>query len=262
MRRHLRPRTLATILFTVLLLAGGAAAQAYIVYLKDGSHLVSRGKYKVVGARAIITLQNGTETFVPATQIDVAKTEEANRDNYGDAVVLRDDTRALPPTQAPPARRKTLADLIEKGDAAPREREAVRREAVRELPAGKTSAGFVDFAGRSRQPYPHLEVATELQQVFHGQGVEEVQIFEGTRADRPFVEITTASEASVFRALTASADALTQLRAHHPKRVAALELLLTTPTRERAGQFVLTPEMAAELTTRRVEAFFVQNVQF
>ncbi len=261
MRRRPRPSALATVLFAVLLLAA-AAAQAYVVILKDGSRLVARGKYRVVNGKAIITLQNGTETFVPAAQIDGPKTDEANRDNYGDALVLRDDTRIVPPTQAPPPRRKTLADLIEKGDAAPRERAAVKREEVRELPAGKTSAGFVDLTSRDRKPYPHLEVASELQQLYRGQGVEEVQIFEGTRGDRPFVEITTASEASVFRALTASANALTQLRAHHPARVAALELLLTTPTRERAGQFVLTPEMAAELATTRVEAFFVRNVQF
>lgn len=254
---------LVTVLVTALLLLVAGAAQAYIIILKDGSRILARSKYQVVETRAIITLQNGTQTFVAAAQIDVARTDEANRNNYGNALVLRENAREAPAAPAPPTARKSLADLIEKGATAPREREAVRREEPgRQLPAGKTAAGFVDFAGRSRKPYPNIEAASALQQLYRGHGVEEVQIFEGTQRDRPFVEITTASEASVFRALTASAAALTQLRAQQGNRVAALEILMTTPTRERAGQFVLTPEAAAELTGQRVEAFFVSNVQF
>ncbi len=117
---------------------------------------------------------------------------------------------------------------------------------------------------RERRPYPNLEVASELLELYRGQGVEEVQLFAGTRSDRPLVEITTASEASVLQALTASADALLQLRRRHPGKTAALELLMATPARERAGQFVLTPDLAEELAAKKVEvtAFFVRNVQF
>ncbi len=257
-------RPFVTAVCAALLLFLAAAADAYVIYLKDGSRLVAQRKYKVVDGRAIITLQNGTETFVPAADIDVKRTEEENREGYGDALVLREDRRGVPSAQPPAPQRKTLADLIEKGAAAPRDREAVRREPPRgDAPsAGKTFAGFDDFSARPRNPYPNFEVASELQQLFRGRGIEEVQIFEGSRPDRPFVEITTASEASVFRALSASADALAQLGGRHPGRVGALEILMTTPQRERAGQFVLTPETAAELASRRVEAFFVQNVQF
>jgi hypothetical protein len=39
---------------------------------------------------------------------------------------------------------------------------------------------------------------------------------------------------------------------------------MTTPERERAGQFLLTPELASDLVAQRVEvtAFFIDNVQF
>ncbi|HEX5757671.1 MAG TPA: hypothetical protein VF121_00610, partial [Thermoanaerobaculia bacterium] len=156
-----------------------------------------------------------------------------------------------------------LADLAARSAPAPRE-PAARRETTRRPAAARTGAGFPDFLTRASQPYPDLEVAAELQQIYHGRGIEEVQVFAGTRGDRPFVEITTNSEASVLRALTASAEALLQLRRRLPGKVAALELLMTTPARERAGQFVLTPEMADELAGKRVEvtAFFVRNVQF
>ena len=48
------------------------------------------------------------------------------------------------------------------------------------------------------------------------------------------------------------------------KGVGAFELSLSSANRERAGQFVLTPDLAATLAEKRVEtgAFYVQNVQF
>jgi hypothetical protein len=102
-----------------------------------------------------------------------------------------------------------------------------------------------------------------LQQFFHDQGVEEVEVYQGTQDERPMVEVTTNSEAAVFRALVVSAKALLRIRDRHPK-VSAMELLLTTPSRERAGQFVLTPQMAAEVVSRNIEvsSFFLNNVQF
>ena len=44
----------------------------------------------------------------------------------------------------------------------------------------------------------------------------------------------------------------------------ALEVVMKTPARERAGQFVLTPETATALVAKKVDApaFFVANVQF
>jgi hypothetical protein len=58
-------------------------------------------------------------------------------------------------------------------------------------------------------------------------------------------------------------NALLHVRQTNPS-VAALELLLLTPAKKRAGQFVLTPRMAEELVARKVEAgaFYVRNVQF
>lgn len=261
--RHFR-RPFATAVCAALLALLAASADAYVIYLKDGSRLVAQRKYKVVDGRAIITLQNGTDTFVPAADIDVKRTEAENREGYGDALVLREERRQAPSAQPPAPQRKTLADLIEKGAAAPRDREAVQRapSGGQVGRGGKTPAGFDDFSARERKPYRTLEIASEIQQLYRGRGIEEVQIFEGSTSDRPFIEITTASEGSVFRALSASADALTQVRTRLPGRVAALEILMATPDRGRAGQFVLTPEMAAELGTQRVEAFFVEHVQF
>ena len=59
-----------------------------MVVLKGGKTIAAKEKYRIEKGRAIITLPNGTQTFVPADQIDVARTEEMNRAGYGTAVVL------------------------------------------------------------------------------------------------------------------------------------------------------------------------------
>jgi hypothetical protein len=261
--RFLRPMILALL---ALLTAFPLVAAGYTIYLKDGSRLVAKDKYRVENGRAIITLPNGTQTFVPVSQIDTKKTEEANRDGYGGALVLPkspQDAEAPPPEAQTD---KTLADLIKARTAVPRELPANRREKTDPTPGAlvKTKAGYVDFSSLARRPYPNAEVIAELQQFLRGQGAEEVEIYQGTRADHPRIEITTNSEGSVFKTLTMAATALLHIRDLFPNRVSGFELLLTTPERERAGQFVLTPEMSTELVSKKVDvtAFFVRNVQF
>lgn len=256
-------RTRSTVLAaSVLALLCAGPALGYTVYMKDGSSIQSKGKYRVQGNRAIIVLLNGTETFVELAKIDVAKTDKANQVDYGSAVVLEGVERTQPAPQ-PEQKKKGLADLIAKG-AGPRELPVIKREDRGDgSPLGKTRAGFLDLAKVSRQPFASLEAAADLQKFFRAQGLEEVQIYQGTQGDRPLIEVTTNSEAAVFRALVGSANALIGIRETHAG-VAALELLLTTPTRERAGQFLLTPEIAAELVAKKVEvtAFFIDHVQF
>ncbi|HEY0514624.1 MAG TPA: hypothetical protein VGH73_22165 [Thermoanaerobaculia bacterium] len=262
--RHPRPATLA--LFALWFLIGASlllAVASYTIVLKDGATIIAKEKYRIENGRAIITQLNGIQTFVRADQIDVARTEAANRGGYGSAVVLPgspQDIGAPPPQQ----REKTLSDLA-KG-AAPRDLPTTHRDKG-DAASGhlvKTKAGFYDLSTLTRRPYSHAEATAELQQFFRGQGVQDVEIFEGTQGDHPLLEIATNSEGSVFKALTTTANALLHVRDAFPGKVAAFEVVLTTPSRERAGQFVLTPEMATDLISKKVEvtAFYVKNVQF
>ena len=54
------------------------------------------------------------------------------------------------------------------------------------------------------------------------------------------------------------------MRDRHAARLAAIELLLQTPRGSSAGQFLLTPELAAQVNSNTVDAasFFVENVRF
>jgi hypothetical protein len=262
--RYLRSGALAVL---GLLASIAFAASGYVVYLKDGHTIPAKEKYKVEKGKAIITLLNGTQSFLPLDQVDIARTDEANRDGYGKAVVLPGSPRDVVPVPAGKSPKdRTLGDLIQSRGAAPRELPATRRDknAATQGHMSKTKAGFNDLSTLPQKPYANTEVASELQQSFHAQGLEEVEIFEGTQGDRPLLNITTNSEGSVFKALGAAANALLRVRDRYPGKVGALELLLSMPSRERAGQFVLTPEQASELAAKKTDltAFFVRNVQF
>ncbi|HVR97132.1 MAG TPA: hypothetical protein VMW27_10995 [Thermoanaerobaculia bacterium] len=258
---------LAVIAVCGLLLAGPLAA--YTIILKDGKQIIAKEKYRIEkNGKAIIVLPNGTSTSIDAREIDVRRTEQANQSNYGTAVVLEpgNPRQNNPAPQAQTPQQKTLADLIKNRDAAPRDLPEVRRETPRSATAdsSKTRAGFVDFSGAARKPYAHMEVVSDLQQFLRGQGIEDAEIYAGTDASRMLIEVTTNSEASVFRALTIGSNALLHIRDRHANRVSAFELLLTTPERERAGQFVLTPDMASDLVSKKVDvaSFFIGHVQF
>lgn len=260
--RHSR---LTAFVFLALLTLVPMTVLGYVVHLKDGSTITAKGKYRIENGRAIITLPNGTQSFIPASQIDVKRTEEANRNGYEGAVVLPGTNQDVGPTGAP-VKDKTLADLITRKEAAPRALPVSRRETNAATPGRlvKTRAGYYDLTTLARKPYPHADVTAETQQFFRGQGIEGVEIYEGTQGDRPLLEITTNSEGSVFKALTTTATALLHLRDRFPSQVSTVELLLTTPSRERAGQFVITSDMATELVAKKVDVtyFFVKNVQF
>jgi hypothetical protein len=264
--RHPRFRRLAVLAFVLLIMIPMMmAAAGYVIYLKDGSTVTAKEKYRIENGRALITLLNGTQSFIPASNIDVKRTEEANKTGHGSAVVLPGAPQEVG-TAGPGVKDKRLADLIVSKVAVPRELPTNKRD-KNDSAAGrlvKTKAGFYDLSTMTRKPYPHAEVTGELQQFFRGQGVEDVEIYEGTQGDRALLEISTNSEGSVFKALTTASNALLHVRGLYPERVVAFELLFTTPSRERAGQFLLTPDDATDLISKKVDVtyFYVKNVQF
>jgi hypothetical protein len=255
-------RSLAALLLALL---AASPLLAYKIVLKDGSSIMAKEKYRISGQRALITLPNGTQTFLDAAQIDVAKTDELNRNDYGTAVVIEGAEVKPGQPAAPAAKERTLADLIESRRSQPRDLPSARREPRREAAGvlARTKAGYLDLATLPRRPFAQLDAAAELQQFLRGKGIEEVEVYQGSEPDRPLLEVVANSEAGVFRALAVAANALLRVRDAHP-RVGSLELLMSTPAKERAGQFVITPQEAADLVAKNVEvsSFYLNNVQF
>ena len=245
----------------IALVAWAAAASAYTVILKDGSKLVAKEKYKVVNGMALIVLANGTQTSLKASEIDVARTDQINQSNYGTAVVLDPSGKETDlPASAPPPPRPELKDLIASRQQTAAPAAATARRDTR--PAGPAAdASGSDLDRLPRAPLPRLELAAEIKQALRAKGIEDVLVYRGSRADRALLEVTTNSEAAVFRSLEAAAAVLIAMQS---KGFAALELSLSSASRERAGQFTLTPDLAAMLAEKRIEtgAFYVANVQF
>lgn len=236
---------------TLLLLAAAPLA-AYTIYLKDGSHIIAKQKYRIEGKHAIIILPSGTESFLDVDQIDIEKTRAANHSNYGTALVLNNGklTNSKPATPAPKG--PTLGDLIEERRVGPNVglSEGAQTRAVQHKMAPK--------------PYPNTEIVDRITSFLSAQGLTHVTVLRGERLERPRIDIATDSESAVFRALEAGAKLLAQLRQDHPNSVLALSLHLHTSKGEHAGNFILTPERASELLggQEEVSEFYVRHVQF
>lgn len=265
---------LHTALVLLLALAVATPALAYTIYLKDGNKIISREKYRVEGDRAHFTLQNGTRTYLPVSEIDVERTEKANQRDVGTAMVLEGGRVKEVPIEDVQRKsreeRPTLRDLITSGAAGPSslpEPEPVpedvpRREQEEELP--RTRAGYVDLGALEKEPFADSGITSQLRDLFARRELVDAEVFRGTTDRRPLVEVITGSEAEVFRALVVSASALLQLQEEDPDRTEAVELLLTTPSGARAGQFVITPDSARSLLGREIDvtSFFLEHVQF
>lgn len=262
----------------LVILAGAVAAPglAYTIVLQDGSRVQAQEKYEIRNGRAYFTLTNGTRTFIEADQIDVAKTEQANRggDLGATGILIDEGTETRPPApKTNEDRRRSLADLIRQGNAGPANRP--EPESRRSAPAPsrepepaetvpRTPAGYVDLTALPRESLDDAELAAALRSQFLNQGIEEVEVFQGTANTRPLVQVTTAAESTVLRAMVVGANALLQLREQFPDRLRELELLMVTPSGGRGGQFRIDPSMANQLMGRQLTPndFFVQYVQF
>lgn len=255
---------LALVCLLIAILA--APLSAYTIYLKDGSTLIAREKFKIEDGKALIVLQNGTQTFIDAAEIDIERTEKVNKGNYGTALFIDDEGQVI---EAPvtPTEKQTLTDVASTTDASV----STRTRAMRPSSGGakgadfpRTAAGFVDLTVLPRTPYRDLDIAVETSRFLRALGFTEFKVFQGTQSQRAFLEMTTNSEATVFRSLEAAADTLIHLHNQFPDQIAELEVLLITSNRERAGQFLLDQETATLLGKKDAESstFFIANVQF
>lgn len=256
-----RPARALLVALAALLIA--APLFAYTVILTDGTQMIAKEKPRVEGDRVIITLQNGTETFLPVDEVDFEATEEFNEMNLGGAILIENgQAKALPSEME--IEEETLGDLITSGRAKTRTRAPVKRSDMTD-PSGpeRSKAGYLDLRSVRRQAYGDLEVMSALRSYFTSQGLE-AQVFRGTQSDRALIEVITSSESAVFKTLEVAARALPQMRDRHTERIAALELVLRTTRGSSAGQFVITPDLAAELNDGSTDTagFFIEYVQF
>lgn len=243
-----------------------APASAYIVILKNGSQITTQKKYELQGDKVLLTLPNGTKASYKASDVDFAKTDEVNR--YGtlkDSQVLDvKEEKKLP--VARPDDDKAFGDLITNRSLALPEggRKASAGGGEGGKGSGATTAGFVNLPALPRKPFADGELSSEIMGYLRGQGVDDVRIFQGSKARRALVEVVAASEASVFKVMKDAANCLLQMDQRFPRKLESIELYLTADGKMPAGQFTLTADLANQLASGRIEpsTFFVRYVEF
>jgi hypothetical protein len=232
--------------FAALLLAA-QGVWAYVVILKDGSKIFARSKYEVHGAKAIITLENGTITEISASQIDVEASERYNKEVGGGNVLAIDSPsqQALPEPKSNKDR-NALEEYIRKQRALGHEEQP---------PAPKKGASAVV---RDTNTPIDPGVAVEFSRAFDAVGLNQYRLTNTSIGPR--VMVTANSEQAAFSALEAAAHAVTNLAsAGHNVTV---DLLMSTAGGESAGHFRLDPDSVRPLTSGQItpQDFFVKYV--
>ena len=223
-----------------------SAAMAYNIKLKDGSIIFARSKYEVKGTKAIITLQNGTVTQIDLSTIDVAGTEQYNKDNPGNVIALVEgQPREINIQVLKPRPTVSLQDVIR------------QRKTRLNAPPAKTAEGSEAGAGTSWQAVePSVEAA--FRRVLDGAAITQYRLT-GYRGKLRLLA-TANSEEAVFNMLSAAARSLADLQDKGKSSV--VDILLTTSAGEPAGSFEMSSEQARQLVNGSISVadYFVKNV--
>jgi hypothetical protein len=257
--RHLR-FTIAALAACFALVA--APVWSYTIIMKDGSKLVAKDKYVVRGDKAIIRLESGSETMLPLVEIDIPRTDAANVDNIGTAVVIEGgEAKGLTKSDTGAPRKATLQDLIQSRAGTDEEAEAAPEPVRRQRPEVSTTAA-TEVVGRA--PLRDVALAGTIREFLFGKGVTSVEVLQGGSASRPLLVFPTRSEGQVFKALAASAVTLIHVREKSPGAVESFEIVCRAPDGGNAGRFVMSPAQAQELVAGRIDmpTYFVKNVIF
>jgi hypothetical protein len=242
--RPLRP--LAVIAVLLAAFAAGPAL-AYTIYLKDGSRIIAKEKYVVKGNLAMIVLPSGTTSSLAVAEIDVPRTDEANRQVLGTAVAIEEgktvELKQQQPRRAPSQTAPPPANL-------PDTPAAVLR---------RTERGPI-----SRTPFADTALAGDIRGFAASRGVTAIDVYQGASTKRPLLVFATSSEGALFKALIVAANALLHLESTKPGTIEGFEVLCETADGGLGGRFDLTPKLAADLVSGRYEItrFFVENVRF
>ncbi len=244
----------------VLLLLGSFSASAYTIVFKDGSTIVTREKYRVEDGQAYVTLLSGTDTYYRLEDIDVQKTEETNLIEIGAAIVLEGgDSRPFEALQSSTA---TLRDLLierAKNGAPKRQPKTTKTDAsLRFSPAGN-----LDLSSLPRLPFEPEADARAIVSLLRQQGLATSRVLQGSQSDRILVEFSVQNRGEVFETLRMCAGAFVEAVESFPE-LEAMELVLHSAQRSRAGQFVVSPQDAIGLAEGSIEApaYFFSNVLF
>lgn len=240
MRRIVGPRLAAALLLAVGL-GAASPALAYNVKLKDGSIIFARNKYEVKGKKAIITLQNGTVVSYELDLIDIPGTDQYNKDNPGNVLVI-ETSDSKPNVIVTPSTPNSLQDVIR------------RRKVKLEAPSSRSSE--VNAATAAQQVDAAIDQA--FRKVLDGAGISQYRLT-NVRGKVRFLA-TANTEEAVFNTLSAVARSLADLGGRGQD--VTVEIVLTTSSGDSGGTFVMNSEQARLLVNGNIPVadYFLKNV--
>lgn len=232
--------------------------EAYLIILKDGTRIESAAKPVSSGKNYLFHDKLGAQKMIAIAEVDPAKTEAANKENYRDAYILGDPEPMKKEPQSA-AKAPSLSEYIrqnKKSDIAapPLTAPVVRGEA----PAPRAAAApAAPSASSVLDPIVQDAFLRALQTA----AARGTKIAQGAGATIR-VQAVTDNETSVFAVLVGTARGLKEARTAG-KLVEKVELFMATSTGENAGKFVFTSDDADALLNGTVSPakFFVANVQ-
>ncbi len=229
-----------------------AAANGYVVILKNGSKIRASKPLEIQGSQAIITLTNGTMTSIPLNQVDLIETERYNQLGLGDAILLEGVGDQTPrPTATPTAPLGQSARLRDLG--------AMLKTRATPTPTPTPSIGL------RGSPYSDSRVIEAFTNLFDQKHLYLYKTSVGTRSDIFFVQVVTDSQREVFHALKTVAEAYSLIHELEPDLTPVrLELQLVTSVNKAAGTFRIAPEQADAVASGKIspEEFYLQHVIF
>ena len=238
-------KRIALPVFAAIVLAFAAAPLfAYSVKLKDGSIIFARTKYEVRGKKAIITLQNGTVTSVDVDLIDIPGTDQYNKDNPGNVLVIEPGTEKQPSVSTVPA--PPTVSL----------QEIIRRKNVKlGAPTGRPGS---EVNAATAQQQVDMQVEQTFRKVLDGANINQYRLSNSKGKVRFLATANT--EEAVFNTVSAAARALAELGGRG--KDVAVEIVLTTSAGESGGNLEMTPEQARLLVNGNmtVAEYYVKNV--
>ncbi len=241
---------LAVPLIAVLIMA---AAEGYVVVLKNGSRIRAREPLKIEGRNAIITLVTGTLTSLPIDQVDLVATERYNQLGLGSALIIDELNSETPvPTSTP---------RISLGHYASIDMEDNPELGTAITPSPTPTPGI----RLQTVPYADQRMTKAFSQLFEDKHFYVYRLSAGTRPNYFFVQAVTDSQNQVFEALQVITEAYSVIEQVDPASApAALEIELVSSGNKRAGTFRLTPDQANELASGAVsvEKFYIDHVIF
>jgi hypothetical protein len=196
--------------------------------------------------------------MIAISEVDPAKTDAANKENYRDAYILGDPE---------PLKKET-----ETSAKAPSLSEYIKQTRKSDIPAPTPSSPVIPDEPRAARrleasagPAPGNVLDPIVQDAFlralQSAAVRGTRITQGG-AGTIRVQAVTDGEANVFAALVGTARGLKEARTAG-RLVEQVELYMATSAGENAGKFVISPENADDLLNGTVPPakFFVANVQ-